>query len=98
MLSSAVQRIVDEVIGPLVEQDAGELHIVACSESQLSLHLTGAFSGCPGNTLAVRRVIEPLVRAQLPLVRLHVTSGAIIPDGAMRWTPPETDAHVGQST
>ena len=87
MLNSPVKRLLDEVLGPLVERDAGELHVVEHSSSLLSLHLAGAFAGCPGNTLAIRRVIEPIVRAQHPGIRLSITSGALIPDGATRWVP-----------
>lgn len=86
MLNCPAQRLLDEVLGPLVERDAGELHVVQVSDSALSLHLAGSFAGCPGNTLAVRRVIEPIIRAQQPTLRVSITSGALIPDGAVRWT------------
>lgn len=89
MSNSPLQRLLDEIVGPLVEQDAGELHVSTASETQLNLHLGGAFSGCPGNTLAIRRVIDPILRARLPMVRLSVTSGALIPPGAVRWNPSE---------
>lgn len=92
MSNSPLQRLLDEIVGPLVEQDAGELHVSSVSDTQLSLHLAGAFAGCPGNTLAVRRVIEPIVRARLPAVRLSVTSGALVPAGAVRWNPSERTA------
>lgn len=86
MLNSPVKRLLDEVLGPLVERDSGELHIVEHSSTVLTLHLGGSFAGCPGNTLAIRRVIEPIVRAQHPSVRLTITSGALVPEGATRWT------------
>jgi Fe-S cluster biogenesis protein NfuA len=87
MLNSPVKRLLDEVLGPLVERDAGELHVVDHSTTLLTLHLAGSFAGCPGNTLAIRRVIEPIVRAHHPGVRLSITSGALVPNGAIRWTP-----------
>jgi Fe-S cluster biogenesis protein NfuA len=94
MSNSPVQRLLNEVLGPLVEQDAGELHVLTPTDSQLSLHLAGSYAGCPGNTLAVRRVIEPIVRARLPNVRLSVTSGALVPLGAVRWQPPDRRTDV----
>jgi len=90
MLNSPVRRLLDEVLGPLVERDAGELHIVEHSSTLLTLHLAGSFAGCPGNTLAIRRVIEPIVRAQQPGVKLSITSGALVPEGATRWTPVDS--------
>lgn len=87
MLNSPVKRLLDEVLGPLVERDSGELHVVEHSSTLLTLHLAGAFAGCPGNTLAIRRVIEPIVRAHHPGIRLSITSGALVPEGATRWTP-----------
>lgn len=87
MLNSPVKRLLDEVLGPLVERDAGELHVVEQTGTQLTLHLAGGFAGCPGNILAIRRVIEPIARAQCPGLRLSITSGALVPEGATRWTP-----------
>ena len=64
--------------------DGGELYLVNASDEGVSLHLSGRFSGCPGNTLATRRVIEPAIFAVAPRVRVTVTSGPLIPKGAER--------------
>ena len=75
-------RVVREVLGPLVRADGGELYVVAVEPNHLSLHLAGRYAGCPGTPLVVRGVIEPAVRAVAPIVRLDVSSGIKIPDGA----------------
>lgn len=84
MLNLSLQSLVSDVLAPLVASDGGRLSITDQSAERLSLHLSGAFSGCPGNTLAIRRVIEPLIRAYYPAIQLTITSGAKIPVGAKR--------------
>jgi Fe-S cluster biogenesis protein NfuA len=54
-----IRELIREVLGPLVRADGGELHIVSVAERAIVLHLSGRFSGCPGNTLAGRRGLEP---------------------------------------
>jgi Fe-S cluster biogenesis protein NfuA len=75
---------VREIVAPLVRADGGDLYLVTADERTLSLHLSGKFSGCPGNTLARRRVIEPLLAARFPGLELEVTSGPLVPPGAER--------------
>jgi len=77
-----ILEIVREVVGPLVRADAGQLYVVSVGEGSLALHLTGRFSGCPGNTLAKRRVIEPLLLARFPELRIEISSGPLLPNGA----------------
>jgi Fe-S cluster biogenesis protein NfuA len=77
-----ILAIVREVVGPLVRADAGQLYFVGLGERSLSLHLTGRFSGCPGNTLAKRRVIEPLLLARFPELKIEISSGPLLPEGA----------------
>lgn len=79
-----IVRVVTEVLAPLVQADGGELYLVSVDDSGVSLHLAGRFSGCPGNTLARRRVIEPLIASAAPGALLTMTTGALIPAGAER--------------
>jgi Fe-S cluster biogenesis protein NfuA len=76
-----ILEIVREIVGPLVRADAGKLYVVSVGEHSLALHLAGRFSGCPGNTLAKRRVIEPLL-ARFPDLRIEISSGPLLPEGA----------------
>ncbi|MBX3181954.1 MAG: NifU family protein [Polyangiaceae bacterium] len=78
--------MLETVLAPLVEADEGELYLVQAEGDQVHLHLAGRFAGCPGNTLATRRVIEPLLRRAKPSLMLQITSGAIIPEQARRLT------------
>jgi Fe-S cluster biogenesis protein NfuA len=82
-----VQRILREVIEPLIRADGGEVFLVSATPDEVHLHLGGSFSGCPGNTLARRRVLEPAVQSVAPNTRVKVTSGPIVPDGSERLGP-----------
>ena len=77
-----VQQVLKEVLGPLIRADHGELYLVEAQETYVSLHLRGRFSGCPGNTLVARRVIQPALAAIVPDARIQVTSGYVVPEGA----------------
>ncbi|HVU02714.1 MAG TPA: NifU family protein [Polyangiaceae bacterium] len=77
-----ILRVLREVVAPLVRADGGRLYLVKAEPEAVNLHLAGRYSGCPGNTLAVRRVIEPALLAVAPGARITVTSGALSPEGA----------------
>ena len=79
-----IVRVVREVLAPLVRADGGELFLVSVEDSGVSLHLSGRFSGCPGNTLARRRVLEPLIASAVPGAYLTMTTGPLIPKGAQK--------------
>lgn len=80
-------RVVREVLAPLVKADGGDLYLVSVDDAGISLHLAGRFSGCPGNTLARRRVLEPLIASAVPGAYLTVTTGPLVPRGAQRVSP-----------
>ncbi|HTA94344.1 MAG TPA: NifU family protein [Polyangiaceae bacterium] len=79
-----IVRVVREVLAPLVRADGGDLYLVSVEDTGVSLHVTGRFSGCPGNTLARRRVFEPPLAAIAPGITVTLTSGPLIPAGAAR--------------
>jgi len=80
----ALLRVIRDIIAPLIRADQGELYLVGATDERVSLHLAGRYSGCPGNTLARRRVIEPALHAIAPTAEVIVTSGALIPANAER--------------
>lgn len=82
--SDDLMRVLREVLAPMITADEGELYLVRADQSSVALHLRGRFSGCPGNTLVARRVIEPLIAATIPRVRLELTSGYLLPEGARK--------------
>jgi Fe-S cluster biogenesis protein NfuA len=77
-------RVVREVVAPLIVADGGEIYLVHVEDDAVVLHLAGRFSGCPGNTLVRRRVIEPAILSVAPTAQVTVTSGALVPEGAER--------------
>ena len=91
MSASSLHRILDTVLGPILTADRGEVFLMVTEPSNLHLHLRGRYSGCPGNTLVIRRVIEPILRATAPDARLTVTTGDLIPEGAEPWAAPNAD-------
>jgi len=79
-----IDRVLSEIVAPLIRADGGELWIVSRDDTQLVLHLGGRYSGCPGNTLARRRIIEPAIQSVAPRLQVTVTSGTLVPPGASR--------------
>lgn len=77
-----ILRVVHDILAPLVRADGGDVYLVRADDDAVELHLGGRFSGCPGNTLAKRRVIEPAILAVAPGAQVTVTSGALVPEGA----------------
>jgi Fe-S cluster biogenesis protein NfuA len=73
-----------EIIVPLVEADAGELYVVSIEGEDVRLHLAGTCAGCPGAMLTTRGVIEPALRTVSSNVRVVVSAGITIPQGAQR--------------
>ena len=82
-----LEQLASELLAPLVERDGGQLYLVDASDLELSIHLTGRFSGCAGNELVIQNVLQPAVQAGVPGAHLRVTSGPLIPPGARRLAP-----------
>jgi Fe-S cluster biogenesis protein NfuA len=79
-----IVRVVREVLAPLVRADGGEIYLVSADDAGVSLHLGGRFSGCPGNTLARRRLLEPLISSAAPGAQVTLTTGPLVPKGAQK--------------
>jgi Fe-S cluster biogenesis protein NfuA len=75
-------KVCSDIIAPLVHADGGELFVVSIEEGSIALHLAGKCAGCPGATLTSASIIEPAIHAVAPLVRVTVTSGFHVPEGA----------------
>lgn len=82
--TEALVQALQEIIAPLVEADGGELYLVLNEGEEVKLHLAGTCSGCPGAALTSRGVISPTLRAVNPQLRVVVTTGYLIPEGAER--------------
>ncbi|MCC6526812.1 MAG: NifU family protein [Polyangiaceae bacterium] len=84
---TGVLEVLRSVIAPLIEKDGGALYVVAVGDDEVSLHLAGTCSGCPGVGLTSQGVIEPVVHGVAPRAKLYVTNGWQIPKGAKRVVP-----------
>jgi len=84
MAEQELNEALSKVLAPMVESDEGELFLVADKGQTVHLHLRGRFAGCPGNGLATEHILIPLIQAVRPRAQVEITSGAILPDGAVR--------------
>jgi Fe-S cluster biogenesis protein NfuA len=79
-------RLISElrrVLVPLLLRDGATLHLVNAEANGIRLHLTGRYSGAPGLNLVIRRVIEPTVAKICPGAKINVSSGPLVPEGAL---------------
>ncbi len=64
-----VERVLREVIRPLIEADGGEIVLVSIDETkspiEIAFSVGGAYRGCPGTPLVSRAVIEPALAKSL---------------------------------
>lgn len=84
MVVTNLKSLLEDVLAPLIELDGGKLFWVENSERAVFIHLGGKFAGCPGNFLVEIAVIQPLLDQISPKIPLTVTSGPILPSGAVR--------------
>ena len=83
-MQDEILTVIKEVLAPMVAVDGGRLYVVQADSKQVSLHLAGRLAGCPGNQVAARRVIEPVIAAVAPEAEVTVTWGRLVPTGATR--------------
>ena len=79
-----IAKICREILAPMVKADGGEMYLVRIDGDDVHIHLTGSCAGCPGASLTNDRVFLPALRAAVPKVRVLVSTGARVPDGAER--------------
>jgi Fe-S cluster biogenesis protein NfuA len=79
-----IERLLREVLSPLVQADGGEMHLVRWDGEAVHIHLSGACAGCPGASLTNDGIILPAVRSVAPKARVVLTTGIRAPDGARR--------------
>jgi Fe-S cluster biogenesis protein NfuA len=85
--NDALQRMLEEVLAPLIEADGGELYVLSLGKKEIKLHLGGSWSGSPACVTTTRRIVEPAVHAVAPKVKVVVTNGYRVPEGAKRVNP-----------
>jgi Fe-S cluster biogenesis protein NfuA len=79
-----ITKICREIVAPLVTTDGGEMYLVRFDGDDVHIHLAGTCAGCPGASITGDKVILPALRAAVPKVRLVVTTGIRVPEGATR--------------
>jgi len=60
-----LDRVLDEVLRPLLEADGGGIEIVSFDGKELVLKLTGSFRGDPGAPYVQAGIIEPAITKAL---------------------------------
>jgi Fe-S cluster biogenesis protein NfuA len=81
------QKIVSvcrDVLAPLVRADGGEMYLVKIAGDDVHIHLAGACSGCPGSSLTRDRILAPILAGAMPKIRVVLTTGVRIPEGATK--------------
>jgi Fe-S cluster biogenesis protein NfuA len=79
-----IERSIREVVAPLVRTDGGEVYLVRYDGDDVHIHLSGACAGCPGASLTSSNVIVPALRGAAPKVRVVLTTGVGVPEGARK--------------
>jgi Fe-S cluster biogenesis protein NfuA len=77
-----ITKICREIIGPLVRTDGGEMYLVAFDGDDVHIHLAGTCAGCPGASITGDKVILPALRTAAPKLRVVLTTGIKVPEGA----------------
>jgi Fe-S cluster biogenesis protein NfuA len=79
-----IAKVCREILAPLVKTDGGEMYLVRFEGDDMHIHLSGTCAGCPGASLTGDKVILPALRTAAPKLRVVVTTGIKVPDGAER--------------
>ncbi len=79
-----VERVLREVLAPLVKTDGGDMYLVRWEGEDVHIHLAGACAGCPGASLTNESVILPAVRSVAPKAQVVLTTGIRAPDGSRK--------------
>jgi Fe-S cluster biogenesis protein NfuA len=77
-----IAKVCREILAPLVRTDGGEMYLVKFEGDDVHIHLAGTCAGCPGSALTSDKVLLPVLRTAAPKVRIVLTTGVRIPDGA----------------
>jgi Fe-S cluster biogenesis protein NfuA len=83
-LFERVEVALREKVLPLVTADAGELYLVAATDTDVHVHLAGTCSGCPGAHLTEQYLIAPVIGGVAAKSTLLVTTGYKPPPGAKK--------------
>ncbi|HEX3345824.1 MAG TPA: NifU family protein [Polyangiaceae bacterium] len=77
-----IAKVCREILAPIVKTDGGEMYLVRFDGDDLHIHLAGTCAGCPGSSITGDKVLLPALRTAAPKLRLVVTTGVRVPEGA----------------
>jgi NFU1 iron-sulfur cluster scaffold homolog, mitochondrial len=66
----AINEMLDEEIRPYLQNDGGDLHVLALEGNQLSVHYQGACGTCPSSISGTLRGIQNMLRAIEPEIEV----------------------------
>jgi Fe-S cluster biogenesis protein NfuA len=81
-----ITKVCREILAPLVKSDGGEMYLVRFEGDEVHIHLGGTCAGCPGSSLTMDKVLLPALRTASPKVRVVLTTGVRVPEGAEKLT------------
>lgn len=61
-MRAALQRVIDEVLGPLLEKDSSGVELVSASEEEVIIQVTGRAAFGVGAEYVRTGIIEPAIR------------------------------------
>jgi Fe-S cluster biogenesis protein NfuA len=79
-----IAKVCREILAPIVKTDGGEMYLVRFDGDDVHIHLGGTCAGCPGSSITGDKVILPALRTAAPKVRVILTTGVRIPEGAQK--------------
>jgi Fe-S cluster biogenesis protein NfuA len=79
-------KVCREILAPLVKSDGGEMYLVRFEGDDVHLHLGGSCAGCPGSAFTMEKILLPALRTASPKVRIVLTTGVRVPEGAEKLT------------
>ena len=77
-----IAKVCREILAPIVKTDGGEMYLVRFDGDDVHIHLAGTCAGCPGASITGDKILLPALRVAAPKVRVVVTTGIRIPEGA----------------
>lgn len=92
-----IRQILSEALAPLVQAEGGELYLQSLGEREVSLHLTGRYSGSPAASLVCQELALPLIESVAPGTEVRWTTGKLVPVGSERVAPIADSSGASES-
>jgi Fe-S cluster biogenesis protein NfuA len=61
-LEAKAQRLIEEVLRPLIQVDGGQIELVSVTEARMVVRLSGSCLGCPGSPYTLQFIVEHAAR------------------------------------